>query len=121
MVTRMVARKTVGGLAHRLQPSSVSEAAKVVLAFSSLPWASLSPRAYRLIDSLCQPHPQLDGLYDSVEEALRDAITWLEGLGPEASGAMIRLEVSTRAGLWRTIRLPATLLCPLVCPLPAGS
>ena len=88
----------------------------VVLAFSSLPWSRFSPRAYRLIDSLCQPHPQLDGLYDSVEEALRDAIAWLEGLGPEASGAMIGLEVSTQAGPWRTIRLPETLLCPL----PAG-
>jgi hypothetical protein len=34
-----------------------------------------------LIDALLQP--QLDGLYDSIEAALRDAITRLEGLGPE--------------------------------------
>lgn len=85
----------------------------VMLSLPGLPWARLSPRAYRLIDSLCQPHPQLDGLYDSVEEALRDAIAWLEGLGPEASGALIGLEVSTQAGPWRTIRLPVPLLCPL--------
>ena len=45
---------------------------------------SLAPRSYRLIDALLQPHPQLDSLYDSIEAALRDAITWLEGLGPEA-------------------------------------
>ena len=45
---------------------------------------SLAPRSYRLIDALLQPHPQLDGLHDSIEAALRDAITWLEGLGPEA-------------------------------------
>jgi hypothetical protein len=73
----------------------------------------LAPRAYRLIDALLQPHPQLDGLYDSIEEAIRDAITWLEGLGPEAATASIGLEVSTLAGQWRTIRLPDQLLCPL--------
>ena len=74
---------------------------------------SLAPRTYRLIDALLQPHPQLDGFYDSIEEALRDAITWLEGLGPEAAMAPIGLEVSTRSGEWRTIRLPDLLLCPL--------
>ena len=77
------------------------------------PLRSLAPRTYRLIDALLQPHPQLDGLYDSIEEALRDAITWLEGLGPEAAKAPIGLEVSTCSGEWRTIRLPDLLLCPL--------
>jgi len=85
----------------------------VVLSFPGLGFASLPPRAYRLIDALCQPHPQLDGLYETVEEALRDAIAWLEGLGPDADGALIGLEVSTQAGPWRTIRLPSSLLCPL--------
>jgi hypothetical protein len=89
----------------------------IMVSLSALGVPSLSPRAYRLIDALCQPHPQLDGLYDSVEEALRDAIGWLEALGPEAAGARIGLEVSTLAGQWRTIRLPELLLCPL--PLPA--
>ena len=72
-----------------------------------------APRTYRLVDVLLQPHPQLDGFYDSIEEALRDAITWLEGLGPEAAMAPIGLEVSTHSGEWRTIRLPDLLLCPL--------
>ena len=45
---------------------------------------SLAPRTYRFIDALLQPHPQLDGLHDSIEAALRDAITRLEGLEPEA-------------------------------------
>jgi hypothetical protein len=85
----------------------------VMLSLPALGWLSLQPRAYRLIDALCQPHPQLDGLYDSVEEAFRDAITWLEGLGPDAADAMIGLEVSTQAGPWRTIRMPEPLLCPL--------
>lgn len=77
----------------------------------SLP--SLPPRTYRLIDALLQPHPQLDGLDDSIGEALRDAITWLKALAPEAAIAPIRLEVSTRCGEWRTFRLPDLLLCPL--------
>jgi len=46
------------------------------------------------IDALLQPHPQLDGLYDSIEDSLRDAITLLEGLGPEAAKAPIGLEAS---------------------------
>ena len=74
---------------------------------------SLAPRTARLIDALLQPHPQLDGLYDSTEEALRDAITWLEGQGPEAATAPVGLEVSTRSGEWRTIRLPHLLLSSL--------
>jgi hypothetical protein len=75
--------------------------------------ACLTPRAYRLIDGLHQPHPHLDAPYDSIEEALRDAIAWLEGLGPEAGQAPIGCDVSTASGEWRTIRQPAQLLCPL--------
>ena len=44
---------------------------------------SLAPRAYRLIDALLQPHPQLDGLYDSIEEAIRDAIELANKVDPE--------------------------------------
>ena len=55
-------------------------------------------RAYRLIDSFLQPHPHLDGLYESIEEAIRDAISWLEGLEPDAGQASIGLEVSTNNG-----------------------
>lgn len=70
-------------------------------------------RAYRLIDAVFQPHPHLDGLYESIEEALGEAIGWLDGLEPEAGQASIGLEVSTSNGDWRTIRQPMQLLCPL--------
>ena len=70
-------------------------------------------RAYRLIDAFFQPHPQLDGLYESIEEAIGEAIGWLDGLGPDADQASIGLEVSTSNGDWRTIRQPTQLLCPL--------
>jgi hypothetical protein len=70
-------------------------------------------RGYRLIDARQQPHPHLDGLYESVEDALADAIGWLESMGPEAEQTCIGLEVSTPCGSWRTIRQPADLLCPL--------
>lgn len=73
-------------------------------------------RVYRLIDPLQQPHPQLDGVYDTLDEALRDAIRWLEGLGPGAACTAVGLEVSTRCGNWRTIRHPDLLLCPLASP-----
>jgi hypothetical protein len=66
-----------------------------------------------LIDGLQQPHPHLDGLYESVEEALADAIGWLQSMGPRAGETSIGLEVSTPCGSWRTIRQPDLLLCPL--------
>ncbi len=71
------------------------------------------PRAYRLVDALLRPHPQLDGSYGSLEEALQDAVAWLEGLGAEGGRCSIGLEVSTPCGDWRTIRQPDLLLCPL--------
>ena len=85
------------------------------------PWTALSRedglapsrRDYRLIDGLQQPHPHLDGLYESVEEALADAIGWLQSMGPGAGHTSIGLEVSTPCGSWRTIRQPDLLLCPL--------
>ena len=71
-------------------------------------------RRYRLIDSGCEPHQQLDGQYSSLEEAIAEAIAWLE---PQADGlhhsGLIGVEVSTSSGDWRTCRLPAPLLCPL--------
>lgn len=74
------------------------------------------PRVYRLIDALLQPHPQLDGLYDTIEEAFLDVCEWLEGLGPVADVACsIGLEVRTPDGGWRTIRHPAMVACPLAC------
>lgn len=84
--------------------------------------ATPQPRAYRLIDALLEPHPHLDGLYDSIEEAFRDACEWLEGIGPVADVfCTIGLEVRTPAGGWRTIRHPALVACPLACvTLPTG-
>jgi hypothetical protein len=70
-------------------------------------------RDYRLIDGLHQPHPHLDGIYESVDEAMADAISWLEGVLPGTVDPSIGLEVSTPRGCWRTIRQPDLLLCPL--------
>ena len=70
-------------------------------------------RAYRLIDAFLQPHPHLDGRYESIEEAISEAIGWLAGFEPDAGQASIGLEVSTSNGEWRTIRQPMQLLCPL--------
>lgn len=80
---------------------------------SALGQSSRHARAYRLIDALFRPHPQLDGCYGSLEEALQDAVTWLEGLGADGQSCSIGLEVSTPSGDWRTIRQPDLLLCPL--------
>jgi hypothetical protein len=76
-------------------------------------FSSLQRRDYRLIDCFHQPHPHLDGLYESSDEAIADAISWLESIGPGAGEASIGLEVSTPSGDWRTIRQPGLLLCPL--------
>ena len=76
-------------------------------------------RSYRLIDSGCEPHRQLDGLYSSLEEALTDAIEWVASLvDPAHPGSLIGVDVSTGDGNWRTCRLPGQLLCPLLCLLP---
>ena len=34
-------------------------------------------RSYRLINGYCEPHPQLDGDYQSLDEAIGDVIDWL--------------------------------------------
>jgi len=71
-------------------------------------------RCYRLIDSGCQPHQQLDGQYSSIDEAIADAIAWVEPLvDRHHPAALIGVEVSTTSGDWRTCRLPAALLCAL--------
>ena len=82
-------------------------------------------RLYRLIDGCCEPHRQLDVLYASLEEAIADAVAWLEQGGMEGclEGcresllALIGMEVCAANGDWRTCRLPAPLLTPLLCPL----
>jgi hypothetical protein len=53
-----------------------------------------SLRCYRLIDSAGEPHRQLDGQYSSLDEAIADAIAWLEPLAdanrkpPRAAGVL---------------------------------
>lgn len=75
-------------------------------------------RIYRLIDACCEPHRQLDALYASLDEALDDAIVWIEHRGLDPLLALIGVEVCAANGDWRTCRTPTALLCPLLCPLP---
>ena len=75
--------------------------------------SSLSDRSYRLIDRFCEPHPQLDGRYPSIDEALADAIGWLQDDPGHSAEQLIGVEVSSAHGEWRTCRLPAPLLCIL--------
>lgn len=63
------------------------------------------PRLYRLVEFPGLPHPSLDGLYESIDEAWTDALNWWQGKGLDAcpvAGA-IGVEVSTPAGEWRTL------------------
>jgi len=72
----------------------------------------LSPpasRRYRLIDAALQPHPQLDGLYESLDAALEEARSWCCSVGSQLPGLPIGVEVSTTAGNWRTVRYPQAL------------
>ena len=75
-------------------------------------------RLYRLIDACCEPHAQLDAIYVSLDEALNEAISWIEQDGVDSLRSLIGVEVFTASGDWRTCRMPSTLLCPLLCPLP---
>jgi hypothetical protein len=76
-------------------------------------------RLYRLIDGCCEPHRQLDALYASLEEALDEAIGWIEQNGVDPLRSLVGVEVRAANGDWRTCRMPHHLLCPLLCPLPA--
>lgn len=65
-----------------------------------------APRLYRLVDAQGEPHPVLDDLYDSLEIAWSEAISWWQeccaGDGPVGIG----VEVRTGSGDWRTLRHP---------------
>ncbi|MFM7169997.1 MAG: hypothetical protein ACKOOC_01980 [Cyanobium sp.] len=66
-------------------------------------------RLYRLVDPQGDPHPVLDGLYDSQEAAWTDAVAWWEMQDSSDQAPMaIGVEVSTSNGGWRTIRPPGT-------------
>jgi hypothetical protein len=83
--------------------------------------SSACGRLYRLIDAQGRPHPVLDHLFESLEEAQAAALAWCEAQGlvpaPAEPGqqewavvSQFGLEVSTRSGDWRTLRhagLPA--------------
>ena len=75
--------------------------------------SSVSNRSYRLIDDFCEPHPQLDSCYASLDEALAEAIHWLQQRPDQCQDQLIGVEVSSANGDWRTCRLPAALLCAL--------
>ena len=72
-----------------------------------------------MIDGCCEPHRQLDGFYGSLDEAVSEAIAWLQAVNLDPLMGLIGVEVTAANGDWRTLRLPDALLCPLLCPLPA--
>jgi len=65
-------------------------------------------KRYRLINASFEAHPHLDAIYDTLEDALTDAAAWL---GEQANSAQLAIgvEVSTRAGEWRTLRQPTPI------------
>ncbi|MEA5475085.1 hypothetical protein VB716_12730 [Synechococcus sp. CCY9201] len=71
---------------------------------------------YRLIDSGCEPHRQLDGQYGSLDEAIADAIAWVDPwpmptMPPSRSGWMWPPAMATGA--------PAS--CPQRCSAPCSA
>jgi hypothetical protein len=74
--------------------------------------------SYRLIDGGCEPHRQLDRQHGSLDEAIADAIAWVEPRADLNQAAQkIGVDVFTGDGNWRPCRLPGPLLCPLLCVL----
>lgn len=66
-------------------------------------------RLYRLVDQHGDPHPVLDDLYDSLDTAWSEALSWWrDHFGPEHTGIGIGVEVSTASGDWRTLRHPGS-------------
>ncbi|MEY3751128.1 MAG: hypothetical protein RLZZ11_310 [Cyanobacteriota bacterium] len=70
-------------------------------------------RIYRLIDACFEPHQHLDDCYGSLDDAINDAVAWLQQVGAEPQQQLIGVEVCAANGDWRTCRLPAPLLCSL--------
>ncbi len=65
-------------------------------------------RCYRLVDEQGAPHPVLDDLYDSLEAAWSEALTWWHDVAPGQEPVGIGVEVSTASGDWRTLRHPGS-------------
>jgi len=88
-----------------LPPQSVTKASSGVVRAAS----ALGPnqRVYRLVDHHGDPHPVLDDLYETLEAAWGEALSWWQGeRGPSAAPMGIGVEVSTGSGVWRTLRHP---------------
>jgi hypothetical protein len=70
--------------------------------------SSASPtRWYRLVDLQGAPHPVLDDLYESLDAAWNEAMSWwADEFGPVQGPVGIGVEVSTASGDWRTLRHP---------------
>lgn len=66
------------------------------------------PRVYRLVDRQGNPHPVLDDLYDTLEAAWSEAVSWWSEQRGSAEPVEIGVEVSTASGSWRTLRHPGT-------------
>ena len=92
-------------MAVPLPPQSVIKGSKGV----GLSGTALRPnqRVYRLVDHRGDPHPVLDDLYDSLEAAWGEALSWWQGeRGTSVPPVGIGVEVSTGSGAWRTLRHP---------------
>jgi len=88
-----------------LQPQSVIKVANGVA--RPFPAPGSSQRVYRLVDHRGDPHPVLDDLYDTLDAAWSEALSWWhDERGPAAPPMGIGVEVSTCSGVWRTLRHP---------------
>ena len=70
-------------------------------------------RRFRLLNDCGEPHEQLDALYDTFDDAIADAIDWLNGGQREVA---IGVEVTAANGDWRMLRTPMPWLCRLGGP-----
>lgn len=68
---------------------------------------SAAVRCYRLVNLEGEPHPVLDGVYESLDVAWNEALRWWnDEFGPSQDPVGIGIEVSTKNGSWRTLRHP---------------
>ena len=72
----------------------------------------LDSKLYRLAGLDGNPHPVLDGPYESIEAAMIAARDWCNGQGLKCSirQRAIGVEVLTHSGAWRTVCYPSTCL-----------
>lgn len=69
--------------------------------------SAMVARVYRLVDRQGNPHPVLDDLYDTLEAAWSEAVSWWNEQRGSSEPMEIGVEVSTSCGSWRTLRHPA--------------